>query len=98
METGIGADAVLYTPADRRRVHRTLKVFLHYTAQNQLKEPWLDVGAGESFMRDLLLKETGLKIQTSEVDLDVTPYEFDDNTFQTITSFEVLEHLFNPLF
>ncbi len=99
METRINADdEYLGTPRDIRRAERSLKVLFKYTAINEFKEPCLDVGSGESFMRNLFIKNTGIQVLHSEVDLDVTPYDFPDNYFKTITSFEVLEHLFNPLY
>lgn len=98
MSTGIGADTNLYTPSDLKRVQRTLGVFYQYTRKNKPAAPWLDVGAGESYMREQLIKKTGLDLQTSDIDLDIEPYPFENGTFKTITSFEVLEHLFNPLF
>lgn len=98
LDSRIGADDNLYDPFLQRRTQRLLKLFLDYATKYPLKERWLDVGSGESYMRDVLREETKLKIEVSEVDLDVDPYEFPDNTFQTLTHFEVLEHLFNPLY
>ncbi|MBK6765297.1 MAG: methyltransferase domain-containing protein [bacterium] len=98
LDSRIGADENLYDPALKRRTQRLLRLFLDYTKKYPLKERWLDVGSGESYMRDVLREETKMKIEVSEVDLDVQPYEFPDNTFHTLTHFEVLEHLFNPLY
>jgi SAM-dependent methyltransferase len=57
--------------------------------------PWLDVGAGASYMRDLLpLYVT----HDDKTDLDNYQYTYSRGKFGLITSFEVIEHLFNPLF
>ncbi|MCC6477367.1 methyltransferase domain-containing protein [bacterium] len=98
LDSRIGADDNLYDPALKKRTQRLLRLFLDYTKDYPLKERWLDVGSGESYMRDVLTEETKLKIEVSEADLDVAPYEFADNSFATVTHFEVLEHLFNPLY
>lgn len=99
IQTGINADTNLYTIRDIKRVNRTYREFrLNFIDEGLLIEPWLDVGAGESYMRELLAKETGKKIHDSDIDLDLQRYEIEDEYFMTITSFEVLEHLFNPLF
>jgi len=96
-KTGINADSGLYTNRDKKRVGRTLKQFISYTSQKMIREPWLDVGAGESYMRDKLKALFNISFYTSEIDLDFERYEYEDGFFKTITSFEVLEHLFNPL-
>ena len=98
LDSRIGADENLYDPALKQRTQRLLKLFLGYAKNYPLKERWLDVGSGESYMRDVLRDETKMKIEVSEVDLDTERYEFPDNTFHTLTHFEVLEHLFNPLY
>ena len=96
--TGIGADSNLYEPKLKRRSQRLLKMILDYDAQHRIVAvPWLDVGAGQSYMRDLLRSELGLVIDESAVNLDDAPYEYGDDYFKLITSFEVLEHLLNPL-
>jgi cyclopropane fatty-acyl-phospholipid synthase-like methyltransferase len=94
----IGADLNLYRPYIRRHDHKIFELLASYTSLDIFKEPWLDVGSGENYMRDLMAEKTRKNIQSSEIDLDVTPYEFSDNYFLTITSFELLEHLYNPLF
>ena len=96
-DTGINADTGLYTKRDIKRVHRTLRQFLKYGAAEMVKEFWLDVGAGESYMREQLQDRLKIDFFTSEIDLDFEKYDFEDGKFKTITSFEVLEHLFNPL-
>jgi SAM-dependent methyltransferase len=98
LDSHIGADENLYDPALKRRTQRLLHMFLDYTKQYPVKERWLDVGSGESYMRDVCRQETGLNVEVSEVDLDVEPYPFEDNSISTLTHFEVLEHLFNPLY
>jgi SAM-dependent methyltransferase len=79
---------------------RNLEMFLRYCPEPEW--PWLDVGAGESWLRDQLdeicMQRFGKRVITSEIDLDVEPYPFPDDHFSTITSFELLEHLYNPLF
>lgn len=61
--------------------------------------PVLDVGLGGSYMRNRLTENLGnLGIYTSEVDLDVERFEYGDGFFKSVTSFEVIEHLYNPLF
>jgi len=98
LKTGIGADTNLYTKSDIGRVHRTLGVFNRHIKSHPIQGPWLDVGSGQSYMLERLTKDYGVPIETTEVDLDVTPYPYPDNHFNTITSFELIEHLFNPLF
>ena len=95
--TGIEADTGLYTLRDKRRVSRTLRLFRRYTAPGLIQTPWLDVGAGGSYMRDRLKEQFNINFYTSEIDLDFEKYEYEDGFFKTITSFEVLEHLLNPL-
>lgn len=95
---GIGADSNLYEPKLRRRSLRLLKMILDYDAKNGvIAVPWLDVGAGQSYMRDLLRSELGLVVYESSTNLDDLPYEYSHDYFKFITSFEVLEHLLNPL-
>lgn len=97
MPTGINADPDLDSPAQKWRARNILQFFLAYAAEVPLFVPWLDVGAGETFMRQQLRQMFG-RLTTSEHNLDESPYPFTDQAFRTITSFEVLEHLFNPLF
>jgi SAM-dependent methyltransferase len=95
---GIDADSNLYEPKLRRRSARLLKMIREYEAQHRIiRAPWLDVGAGQSYMRDLLRSEFGLPIDESSANLDNVPYEYGPGYFKFITSFEVLEHLLNPL-
>lgn len=96
-DTGINADTGLYTKRDIKRVNRTLRKFIGYAAPGMIIEPWLDVGAGESYMRGRLEEKLKINFHISEIDLDFEKYEYADGFFKTITSFEVLEHLFNPL-
>ena len=94
----IGADLSLYRPYIQKHAHKIVEILFGYASPDMFREPWLDVGAGDNYMRDLLAEKTGRQIQSSEIDLDIAPYEFQNDYFNTITSFEVLEHLYNPLF
>ncbi|MBK8127663.1 MAG: methyltransferase domain-containing protein [bacterium] len=98
LDSRIGADDTLYDPGNKARTERLMKMLNAYWEKYPLRERWLDVGSGESYMRDVLRDRTGLKIEVSEADLDVDRYDYPDNSFHTLTHFEVLEHLFNPLF
>lgn len=55
--------------------------------------PHLDVGSGIDFARRDMPGAV-----TCDVDLDVDRFPYEDDTFKTVTSFEVLEHLYNPLY
>lgn len=55
--------------------------------------PHLDVGTGADFARRFMPHAQGL-----DVDLDVQKFPYKSKTFNTVTSFEILEHLYNPLF
>ncbi|MBL0061680.1 MAG: hypothetical protein IPP40_09430 [bacterium] len=98
LDTRIGADTNLHTKSDIGPHKTPAELFTNYAKNYPLRERWLDVGSGESYMRDVLRDETKMNIEVSEVDLDTERYEFPDNTFHTLTHFEVLEHLFNPLY
>ena len=50
-----------------------------------LDVPWLDVGAGQSYMRDVLRSELGIVIDESAVNLDDAPYEYGNGYFKLIT-------------
>ena len=88
IETGINADTDLYTKRDLKRVNRTLRQFIRYAAPEMIREPWLDVGAGESYMRDKLRSIFKINFYVSEIDLDFERYEYADEFFKTVTSFE----------
>ena len=60
--------------------------------------PIFDVGAGDSWLRDELRREYYGEIYTTDVDLDNELLPFPTGFFKVITSFEVIEHLMNPLF
>ena len=53
----IGADLSLYRPYIRKHDNRILVLFLNYSSLDMFREPWLDVGAGENYMRGLLAEE-----------------------------------------
>lgn len=96
VHTGIGADADLYQESVRRRCDKLRgKLFAYMRDNNIIGSEWLDVGAGKNYMRDILPPRV---ISDNETDLDSCPYKFQDKSFDLTTSFEVLEHLYNPLF
>ena len=77
------------------------RIFDMFLRHATVAYPWLDAGAGDSWNRRRILEivhRDGSVLHTSEADLDVERYEFADGFFSTITSFELLEHLYNPLF
>jgi len=89
----IGADGDLHDfDWGRHVLHQLIMSY-----REPLSEPWLDVGCGESWMRTRLRKidET---LHTSTADLDDESYAYPNDYFRTITSFQVIEHLYNPLF
>lgn len=57
------------------------------------RRPHLDIGSGIEFSRRFMPGAVSV-----DNDLDVDRFRFADDTFNTVTSFEVLEHLYNPLF
>ena len=90
----------LELPKNKRRaewIFNKILPIIRYKANCTLGCEWLDVGAGDGgYMRELIRKTNRLK--TSEVDLDVDRYEFGDGKFDLVTSIDVIEHLYNPLF
>jgi|GEM_PF-1374355 len=98
-QIGIGADTNLYSRMHKARAVRTLNQLRRAHDRYPLRAHWLDVGAGPSHMRAKLEHEFApLVAHVSDVNLDLEPYPYPDNYFETITHFEVIEHLFNPLF
>jgi SAM-dependent methyltransferase len=73
------------------------KPFMDYIYTNvSITGNWFDVGSGEGIVRDTVSEQFGITPITSEVDIDVVnPF---NHKYQTITCFEVIEHLYNPLF
>jgi SAM-dependent methyltransferase len=86
----INADPPVDPEFGMRMGKRTIEKFLSF-APHPL--PHLDVGCGIEFSRRYMPEA-----QTTTCDLDVKRFPHQSDTFKTITSFEVLEHLYNPLF
>lgn len=76
------------------------KRILERFSLEEVRYPWLDVGSGSSWLREVLFERHRGKgeLYESDIDLDVSRYSVVGGHFRTVTSFEVLEHLFNPLF
>ena len=82
-----------YALAHRMR-RKTLNLFFEKVGHPFPGLPHLDVGWGKDHARISMPWE----FVVSNVDLDTQKYDFSDGYFGTVTSFEVLEHLYNPLF
>jgi SAM-dependent methyltransferase len=82
-----------YDEARAEKTRRNSLVDLKSVFPSGLPSPHLDVGCGVNYT-----KRHYPGAITSEADLDVERYDFKDSAFKTITSIEVLEHLYNPLF
>lgn len=95
--SNIGKDTNLDTQKMERMKQATLNLFLNYFQRQKDVHPWYDVGAGESYMRNEL-GSTEYPILFTDIDLDANPLPFEDESMRTVTSFDVLEHLYNPLF
>lgn len=97
---GIGADPErgggIWDGCSQQRNDVALKQIDRYLPGDE-EHPALDVGCGNSLMRQMLVERYG-EIETSDIDLDLYcyPYEW-ESRFRTVFSFEVLEHLLNPL-
>lgn len=72
-------------------------IILDIIGFNYIKQQWLDDGKVGGYMRELLLRYHP-KLAYTDIDLDTTPYPYQDSTFNIITSLDVIEHLYNPLF
>jgi SAM-dependent methyltransferase len=83
---------------DEKRSGRILRMFGRHATQ--VAFPWLDHGAGDSWLREMLWRshQGNGQLYQSDIDLNWKCYTVPDGHFKTITSFEVLEHLMNPLF
>lgn len=67
-------------------------------SSHEIGSPILDVGFGNSLMREMLMDKFRI-IETSDLNMDCEPYPKSwTDRFQTIFSFETIEHLLNPLF
>jgi len=86
----------LYSRKNMKVAKKMLKYFDNYLYYNTMGNyKWLDVGAGDNYLRSLI---THLKMETSNIDLDYEKYPYYDGEMSLITSFNVIEHLYNPLF
>lgn len=95
----IGADDLV--PGVNMMNNQRTRILHMFRSYAKISYPWLDAGSGDSFNRRRLQEIAGIEGQTiyaSEADLDHERYEFADGFFNMITSFELLEHLYNPLF
>jgi hypothetical protein len=95
--SNIGKDVDGYTPKQIRMRKATLKVFHRYWRRDLAQGVWFDVGAEESYMRDAI-KPHARHFVTSFCDLDIDRFPWLNSQIQTVTSFDVLEHLYNPLY
>ena len=95
--SNIGKDVNLYTPRQIRMSERTLEMFHRHFDRSKNTGIWFDVGAEDSYTRDVL-RPYARNMVTTNIDLDVDCLPWYDGIIQTVTSFEVLEHLYNPLF
>jgi len=59
---------------------------------------WYDGGAGTNKLRDLLTDQFGITPLVSEIDLDNEPLPYADSSIDVASSFELIEHVLNPLF
>ena len=100
--TGPHTDTELFTRRDAIRVQNTLRELkkLPIPFKPKKNESWYDVGSGDSIMRQALVKYSGIKPFTFNLDLDNTRISTIglQSVFDVITSIEVIEHLLNPLF
>jgi len=89
-EVPVGSDA--YAHGSRRR----FAVTLAHVAR--LREPVLDLGPPNALARVLEQRDAVRIVHTGEHDLDREPMaSFQPGPFATVTAFEILEHLLNPL-
>ena len=82
---------IRYAPL-RRRYHRTLEFMSETTSGD---ESIVDIGAPNPFSE--ILSEVGYSVQNTDFDLDREPGKMSDYKADIATSFEVFEHLLNPL-
>ncbi len=59
---------------------------------------WYDAGSGTNKLRDLLEEQFQIHPLVLDIDLDMEPLPFEDNSIDVVTNFELIEHLMNPLF
>ena len=96
--SNIGKDADLYGRRVRLRADKLIKMLRgKYPDFFRSCDSWLDVGAGDSYLRkELRYYAPYNAITTSRCNLDERRYR--RSGYKLITSFDVLEHLYNPLF
>jgi SAM-dependent methyltransferase len=96
-KTGIQAEVPVESDAYARAAQRRFTTTLQYV--DTLQAPVLDLGPPNALAR-VLEKRHGVRIEhTGERDLDRTRLaDFAPGPYATITAFEILEHLMNPLF
>ncbi len=95
---GIGSDLDLWSDRVRCQGRRILRQFWRAYRKHYPEVPIFDVGSGGSWVRDELRQEYFGEIYTTDVNLDNEILPFSAGFFKVITSFEVIEHLMNPLF
>jgi len=96
-KTGIQAEVAVESDEYARAAQRRFATTLQYV--DALQAPVLDLGPANALAR-VLEKRHGVRIEhTGERDLDrVRLADFAPGPYATITAFEILEHLMNPLF
>lgn len=76
----------------------SLSRYQHTMQRTVIFGEWYDDGFEANTLRTLLCSKSGLYPFVSPGDYDFEKIRCEDESFDTVTSFEVLEHLHNPLF